>query len=551
MKRTSLLVSLLAITLSALAGAFGQAIPVQPGYPTQQAGRILVSSYANWTDKTLNAVTATSTSVTLNNCNPRVGSDGKAIAWGSIFAVNVPIQIYDGANSESVTPTAITAPSAAGPSAVNPINCGFTATFANAHSANVQLGSGDNGLMEALNDAYARGESMVTASGDSGLTIANITGQAPNGLPGWMTIEYFRGQASTPMYFTIQPSTLTALTTPAVRVATATCGGTTTVCDGTAVGTWTNAAQYVAVTCVDVLGGESAASTTAHYTSAGSLAINFTAPAAETGCVGWLPYIGLAYLTTAYRIPVTSSTCTLSPFTPYPTCAITNTAYGEVGSNGVFPTPYVHSQLVPQAGGVAAAYNPNPISHTTFAFTPTSHLGLPGFETNYGPFIHTVALTAGQSGVLGTIQLPAGVLNYIGQTLRITGKAAYTPTTGGTAPEIAVELGDLTDFTTGTPIVLCTLLETHTTTTAAYSVSFQCNLDTNATGATGSIMPSGWLIDGLQAGTTVAISAPEQATGAITADVLDQDTLFVVFLQTSSAETTGPQLLDLHVELVN
>ena len=115
-----------------------------------------------------------------------------------------------------------------------------------------------------------------------------------------------------------------------------------------------------------------------------------------------------------------------------------------------------------------------------------------------------------------------------------------------------MEVGDITDFSTGTPKdSLHADLNGHAHHDVAYTVEFQCDLSTNATGTTGTVMPSGFLIDSVQAGTTTGVVAPEQATGAITADVLDQDSLFFVFLQTSSAETTGPQLLDLHVEYVN
>ncbi len=335
------------------------------------------------------------------------------------------------------------------------------------------------------------------------------------------------------------------LATPVPRIATVSCGGTTTVCDGTAVGTWTNASQFVCVTYVNALGEESPCSTTAHYTSAGSLAINFTAPVASTGAVGWRAYIGLAYLTTAYQIPITSANCTLTTIeTVLPACAVTNATYNQVGSSGVFPTPNVHTQLVPQAGGVAAAYNPNPISHNAAGYLPSTH-GYPGFVAHEGPFTTTVALTAGQLGVLGTISLPASYLNYIGETIQVHGKFSYTPTTGGTVPTLAVKVGDITDFTTGTPITECNMPEVHTTTTATYLADFTCNLQTNAIGTTGSLLPSGFIIDNVSG--TLGIAAADVNSAVVTTDVLDQDQLFIVFLQTSSAETTGPTLLTLDV----
>jgi hypothetical protein len=138
-------------------------------------------------------------------------------------------------------------------------------------------------------------------------------------------------------------------------------------------------------------------------------------------------------------------------------------------------------------------------------------------------------------------------MNWAGRSITLHGRFNYTPTTGGTAPEVLVDIGDVTDFSSGTPLALCTELEVHTTTTAAYSVDFTCTLQTQATGTTGSIQPGGFLVDGLEAGTTLAIVAPEQDTGAITCDVQDTDLLFIIFAQTSSAETTGPQLAKLEI----
>jgi len=65
----------LTVPLTPLAAAQG----VQPGYPSTQAGRVLASSYANWRVQSLNAVSAGSASMTLNVCNPPVGSKYRKI----------------------------------------------------------------------------------------------------------------------------------------------------------------------------------------------------------------------------------------------------------------------------------------------------------------------------------------------------------------------------------------------------------------------------------------------------------------------------------------
>jgi hypothetical protein len=315
-------------------------------------------------------------------------------------------------------------------------------------------------------------------------------------------------------------------------------------------GGFTNAAQYVWVSYVDAVGGVGQASATAHYTTAGAVEIEFLAPAASTGAVGYVLGIGLSYAT-AYWIPATSGMCTLTTIeTVVPACAVTNATYGQTGSNAFVSKPATTFALYPNAGGVAAAYNPNFQSHTTVSYAPSPRPYV-GFEQNYGPFTIAPALTAGQAVVLGTFALPPGYLNYIPATLRITGKLTLTPSTQGSV-QILVGIGDITDFTTGTPKAVCTLTTTGTITTAAYDGQFQCDVTTNATGTTGSLMPDGFSIFQLQAGTTTSPSvAVESATGAITTDLLDPDLIYIEFLQTSAAEsTTPPQLQSLHIDVL-
>ena len=533
-------IALLVLGLTSL--SFGQAI-ANPNFPLNANGKVMASEFGKWAFQSLTTITSGAQTVTLNGCYIKVGTAATQ------FYPIVPSQsllINDGSNTETVTVTSVTQPvQTPGVSTVNPYACTFTATFANAHQAGFNISSNDGGVYEAASYAQSKGFGTVLVDSTANMTVAQIAALTPLNV----TLEDVTGPQTE--YFNVQPTTLTAVTVPIPRVGTAAtgCTGSNTVCDGTAVGTWTNAAVYFCVTYVDLLGAESPCSTTAHYTTAGSVALNFLAPAAMTGAVGWRAYAGASYAT-AYQLPITSANCTLTTLeTVQPACAVTNASYGQVGSNGVFPTPTVHTQLPPQTGGVAAALNPNTQSHTTFAWVPSLTPG-PGFQTNYGPFAKLAALTAGQSVVLATVPLPPGILNYIGRTVRYTGTISLTPTTGGTIQLIGA-IGDVTDFTTGTPATICTLTETTATGTAAIKVHFQCDWTVNATGATGSIMPGGFLLEQLQAGTTTGNLGVESATAAATADVLDQDSFFLQFLQTTAAETGGVTLLDLHIELLS
>jgi hypothetical protein len=544
--KTRSLVTLLAICLTCLASAFAISNPQSLQYP--------VNSYQNWRGYVINGNSATGAQTILvqlqgielpslqNPYNPLGGANGEAF---------VPILV----DQDAVTPTAVSCGIPA-PTGVNvPGNgflCNVTATFAAVHGTGSVLSSNDSGLQEALNDAFLHGGGVVTIDGTSGVSTAQIAAASP-----YPSVYIENRSAGGPSYWTTQPSNVSVLNTPVVRTASASCPATllaTTVCNNASTGgTWPNSAEYVCVTYVDMMGLESPCSTTAHFTSGGTTStIEFVAPAASTGAVGWRAYAGLAYLTTAYQLPITSANCTLTALVPngLPACAIANATYNQAGSNGIFTTPTVHTQMVPQAGGVAAAYNPNPISFQAYAYQPSPKPPI-GFLQNYPAFPVTAALTAGQLGVLGTVPLPAGALNYIGQSLQITGSIVYTPTTGGTAPTFNVEIGDLTDFSTGTPKAVCTFAEVHTVTTTTYNVSFVCTMNTNAIGTSGTIMPGGWLLDAANGGTTLGVPTAEQsALAGITIDTQDQDTIFIVFLQTSAAETTGPTLTDLHITFI-
>jgi hypothetical protein len=150
-------------------------------------------------------------------------------------------------------------------------------------------------------------------------------------------------------------------------------------------------------------------------------------------------------------------------------------------------------------------------------------------------------------------QKPTGFLQNlgIGGTVRFSGDVTLTPSTTGSVG-IDTEIGDITDFSTGIPKAVCIEGETTVTGTAAIKVHFDCSRTVNALGTTGTIMPGGFILEQLQAGTTTGNLGVEQATAAITTDVLDQDSVYFVFLQTSAAESaTPPQMLDLKIEVLN
>jgi hypothetical protein len=194
--------------------SFGLAQSVIPQYPSNQAGRVMASGYGNWSVKGLTAVAAGAGAMTVDTCFVPVGSNNRFAPFAAIYATDVPLTVIDGANTETVTPTAVTTPTPAGIGAVNPFNCGFTATFANAHAVGVRIVSGDNGLMEAINDAAILGAAYVTVDNYSGITtqqILNATTTAATGPVPNIVIEYTKGAAPG----AIIPGTQTAVTATA------------------------------------------------------------------------------------------------------------------------------------------------------------------------------------------------------------------------------------------------------------------------------------------------------------------------------------------------
>jgi hypothetical protein len=462
------------------------------------------------------------------------------------FNTNASVKILDinSANTETVsgvTPT------------ISGSLCTLSFTTSNTHTAGSYfLRSGTCGVREALNDLGTNGGEVIIDQKfyDDGCTAATFTVAATLG--GTLQANQYIHDISNGQdtWYNLQPSTLTALAVPTTSAA-LTCASTAgLVCQSaTTGGTWPNSAEHVGEIYVDSLGGWSVASTDASLTpsASGTNVLQFNSPAASTGAVGWLPFGGLAYNSTTYVLPVSASTCTLSTlFTGYPVCAM--------GSNATITGPVTTTSLIPQSGGIAAAYNPNPQSHTTFAYRPSQRPGYQ-FQLNYGPFVACPVLTAGQLCVVGTVQLPTGFLQNlgIGGTLRFSFDVSATPSTGGTATGVDVEIGDITDFSTGTPKIVCTLNGDITATgTAAIKYHEECDWTVNALGTTGTIMPGGFGIEQVQAQGTIGNPYAEGATAAITADVLDQDSVYFVFLQTSGAEsTTPPKMLDLKIEVLN
>ena len=480
-----------------------------------------------------NAATGASQTITLVS-GATVSSSGAAL---NPVTTNTPITVGIGSNAETVTPTAVsncnlTSSITAGPGTPQ---CTITGTFNNIHGPQEPVTSGTYGFQEAVNRANSQGGGTVIVDatwGKSGGTNTIIGAAA-----GFSNVYVLDNRGLAQAYWTLQPSTLTSLAVPATQTtSTVTFAGT---------GTW-NGTYYVCVSYIDALGGEGPCSLTSAGLASGTNTImSITAPAASTGAIGWRAYAGTTY-NGAYLLPITSAVCTLTTLeSVMPACAI--------GAAAVFPTLLVSTtSLRPNAQSPTVNLNLTmPQGHTALAYQPSG--GVPQyFQTNYGPFPAFGSLTSGQVALLGSVNLPAGFLNTIGRTVRVTGKIALTTLNTATLPYITISTAWAGGLTAGAPVAICSLVPAAAGATATANETFSCTLTTNAIGATavGSIMTNGWELLSAAAGGALTGATVDTGTAAIgSLGLFSQDTMSVIYTSTTNA-TGGEQLLDLHIEVL-
>lgn len=473
-----------------------------------------------------------------------------AAADGTTFfplSTNAPIIVGVGTNADTVTPSAV--------SCLTPqiyATCQVTATFSHTHNTGEQVASGSVGLQEALNyqlwklggavsvdynwALYGGTSAIISAASYYSATVNELTS-----VPGSSVfIEDFRGQGGSAtngnLYWTLQPSTLTTISAPTYAATNISYSGT---------GTWSNTTYYFCVTYLDPLGGESACSTAySQANGTASQAAVLVSPAASTGAVGWRAYAGTAS-SALYALPLSSTQCTLTALeTIVPACAI--------GSNATIATLFVNNNFFfPVALGVTNTNSPVPQSHTTFAFQPSALPAVP-FQTNYGPFGSGTITTATASDVniLGSFVLPAGYLNVIGRTIRISGKIELT---AGASSTLGIFVYDAWSGGTGTGLgsTTCNPKSGFVFATAASVVDFSCTLTTNAVGATaiGSVSPESWFLANTAAGTgTTSPQGVENTATTIGSLGLFAQDQFSIGVTPLVANDTSVQLISLHIE---
>lgn len=549
MKKISMLA--LAVTVLSIFG-FAQ----NPNFPTNPGSRIMASEYSKWSVHSLNATAAGAATMTLDNCYINMGTENRRIFP---FAVNVPVTVVDGSLTENVTPTSVVAPTAAtGPSTgPNPFQCSFTATFSNAHTAQVSIGSNDGGLEEAINDAIARNIGIVTLDPTSQISAAQMAAAL---VYTTVQIEDLRGPQVT--YWNPTQSGTTTLAAPTTLTA------VTALPSATPVGAYGTGTYFLAVAYVDAMGNEGQPSATFSEAGLATGSFIFTPPAASAGAVGYTIYISLTSGTyaLAYKVPLTSTVCALTTLeTAIAACKVTNATYGQVGATATVTAITVNTaRLWVGLGGTSTTADlvGNSASRTTYIYAPSTHPAISGLNTSYTAFAGATAPATTVPAIVGTIQLPAGFMNYVGRTIRICG--LVTEASAGSTSTIT-QFNFVWDAdgsnTTGAGVLLGGPKTTSTLPGSAADQFYFCqNLKTTVSGAgvtAGSIQAGAGFMSETSgsAGTATAVgwgSAP--TIGAATVGSLNlagEARIDIDYIHTTGTDGAAPTLTDLTVEVVN
>jgi hypothetical protein len=546
---------LLAIALSG--AAFGQAI-ANPKFPANANGRVMADEFGKWAFQSQSGISSGAQTVTLNGCYIKVGTSYEQFYP---IAVNVPLYISDGTNSEAVTPTSVTSPTVVtGPSTVSPYNCTFTATFANTHlNAGFSVSSNDGGLEEAINYAIAKGISTVTVDSTSAITNAQLAAAQVYPI---VQIEDLRSPQL--QYWNPEPLASTILATPA----TLTSSTITQNASPAGSASW-GSTVYACVAYVDIAGLEGPCSATYNFTSTTLQSVAVTAPVASTGAVGYTVYLSLSGGTyaLAYQMPITSAVCTLTTLeTTTPACAVANSAYGQTASNAVFTGYPVNTSplaLLKTTGSTTSDYVGTPGGRTTYGYVPSTHPAPSGMLSWYPAYTITAAAATTVPEVMATISVPAGQFNFPYHTLRICGNATIA-TAGSTSTITQIQfLWDSPGSnTTGAPVIIGGPQVTSTLVTSNadfYTFCQDLTTTVSGAGATAGTMQAtdGFLSESYGAGVAgVGSTGPTLSPAAVgslnlagTAGFTQR--IHVVYLHTTGTDANGITLGGLSVQVIN
>jgi hypothetical protein len=550
--------------------SFAQYAPYAGSNLSRVGGRFIAVNYNYSGNQTyvLNGNSATGSATITIQAAKIVLPDGRVIFP---FNLTSPIIVGAGSTQELVTPTAVS--NCQNLSTPGYGTCSITATFAATHGQGESVISGTGGLAEAIYDAYLAGGGAVSV--DAAWASGVFTGctacfgsanAAIAGIVVYPSVEVEDTRFGNLQFWT-PVSNATFIAVPATLTATTVGFGLNGA--NTTGGTYTGASTYhYCVSYVDVMGNEGPCSLDFSAATAGTGSTNqigFAAPAASTGAVGWVPYISLAGGTYAlsYRVPLTASVCTLTKLeTTIAACAVANSTYGQSGSTAQVSALTVNTARIAAQLGAASTTSDivsNSGAHTVYIYAPGTNS--PGALpiSSYAPFTITTAAATTVPAILGTVQLPAGFMNFVGKTIRICGKATQAAA-GSTATITTIQMIWDADGsnTTGAGVIIGSgeVLTSTLVTGNADAYNFCETLRTTVSGASataGSIQStSGWLVvEGAQTSTSNRAGANISVGTTGSLNLAGEARIDVQYVHTTGTDAAGVILQNLTVEVLN
>jgi hypothetical protein len=493
------------------------------------------------------------------------------------FNITSPIIVGGVGNQELVVPTSVSnCTTLSTPSGLG--NCAITASFTYTHGPGESVISGTAGAAEAAYDAWLTGGGTVSV--DNQWAAGVLTGcsacyasasAALSALTVWPTVGFEDDRTFPPAFWNVTPSTTTAFSAPSALTSASAFSSTTVA--GSA--SYTGGTIHVCFAPVDIMGNEGPCSADYSFADTSAKAIQFTAPAAITGAVGWIPYIGLESGSSAneYQVPLvtqptaigalpaSSGVCSLTTLeTITPACAITNATYGQTGSGAVIAAyPVVTSPQAVGTGGLSTAsyYIGNSNSHTTYAYVPGAAPGVSGIVKSSLPFHITTAAASTVPQILGTVALPPGFMNYVGRTIEVCGYAYASTQGASTLVKIQFEWdAQGSDVTTGLPVIIGGPWANGTLTTGTTGQFDFCQQFTTtvaSASATGGTILAGHgnLVECALTTCATPFAGPNMTVAAVgSLNLAEAARLQVVMVQTTST-TAVPQLESLTVKVLN
>lgn len=404
--------------------------------------------------------------------------------------------------AETVTPTAITNANIN----AGQLTCQVTATFANAHGLGDQIASGTFGLQEAINAANGAGGGVVIITQawyNRGGTTAIIQASV---LPSNFTVS-IEDLAGDGAVWVNGPSSTTVLAVPATATS-------AVVASQAAIpGNWAASTTHVVFAYVTAAGGRTLTSADYSFTATLNKAIGGTGPAAATGAVGYLVFMG----TTAWQVPVipangTVITCgSIQCFqigTPFSVAALTTSALATIplqstAFSGVKPMPFEDSGAAQEFQAISGPY------------------AVSGLITAAG----AVKELAGQN-------FPAGYFNYVNRAVEVEVIGYYTPVSTAQLT-FAVNLVSVLGVTSTT---IMTLTPAASSGAAASNFYLRFWIVTSTTGATGTMECHGYVQWGLATGTPGLMVGFDDNLQVVSAAV---DLTSQLYLQVTLGATTA------------